>query len=509
MDSRVIYLDQEDDIVSIADRLEWVVEPRAVLVLPPDGNVLVEHLDLVRLRRHVEDVRLEVGLVTLDGRVRAKARALGIPVFSTVEASQRSRRGWWRGRRRPERFRPAPVDEADRQEVQRRLAPRPEWQRWLRRYIAILLFFLTLAILFVGIAYAVPGATIVLRPEIKAIQVVKPIVADPQLSSVSFTGASVPGRELVVVEEWRAQVETTGIIEIPDAPARGTVVLVNRLAQPVTVPAGTRVATSTGQRVIFQLVESAEVPGVVGGTAEVEIIAIEPGPTGNVNANLVNRVEGSLALQLEVRNLEPTEGGGFRLAPAVAEADRERLRAQVVQQLQALALVEMEGLLADNEFLAHESLRLVETYHESFSHFLGEQADRLTLEVRAELHATAVDETQAVGIVYEELAAEVPPGYELVPDTLAFQSGEVLGVDSQGGVSFEMIGEGTVAAELRLDELIAEVAGQETEVALAYLNGHLPLRDYPQTRVWPNWFGRMPYMPVRIQTVVDTGQAGP
>jgi hypothetical protein len=424
-------------------------------------------------------------------------------VFGTVQASQRSRRGWWRGRRRSAR--PPRLDPADRREARRRLTPRPAWQRWLLRYAAVILFFLTLAALFVGIAYAVPGAVLTLRPVVEPVEVVKPIVADPQLTSVSFSGASVPARQLVVVEEWQAQVETTGSIQIPDAPARGTVVLVNRLAQPIAVPAGTRLSTSAGSRVVFQILEAVEVPGVVGATAEAEIVAVEPGPAGNVAANLINRVEGSLAFQLEVRNLEPTEGGGFRLARAVSQADRERLLAQVLQQLQALALAEMQGMLADNEFLAQESLRLVQTYHESFSHFQGEQADRLTLEVRGELHATAVDETQAVGIVYDELAAAVRPGYELVPDSLTFRSGDVLGVDNQGRVSFEMIGQGAIAARLELDGQISRIAGQEVNVALAYLNQQLPLRDYPAARVWPNWFGRLPYLPVRIQVQVDTG----
>jgi hypothetical protein len=143
--------------------------------------------------------------------------------------------------------------------------------------------------------------------------------------------------------------------------------------------------------------------------------------------------------------------------------------------------------------------------HETYSHFPGEQANRVTLEIRAELMATAVDETQATGLIYEELAASVTTNYELVPESLNFRSGDVLGVDSEGRVTFEMIGEGQIAAQLDLDEPVRLIAGQETEVALAYLNDNLPLRDYPTVQIWPDWFGRLPYLPIRIQTEIDVG----
>jgi hypothetical protein len=245
---------------------------------------------------------------------------------------------------------------------------------------------------------------------------------------------------------------------------------------------------------------------VSGGTAEVDIVAIEPGSEGNVAANLVNRLVGTLALQRQVRNLESVEGGGVRLAQAVTEADSSRLRSQVLQQLQTLALNDLEEILIGEEFLARDSLRVSQIFHETYSHFPGEQTNTLTLEIRAELLATAVDETQAIGLIYDELAANVSPGFELVPTSLQFRSGDVLGVDSEGRVTFEMIGEGQVAAQFTTEEPVEQVAGQETEVALAYLNDVLPLRDYPSVRIWPDWFGRLPYLPVRIQTQIDIGE---
>ena len=506
---QTIYLDPEDDLVSIRDRLSWAREKRVLLVLPDGkGDLLHEWLDLKILRRHADDLRLEVGLVTLDRDVRPQAQALGFPLFHSARAGQEAHdRAWRRGQRRKyEWSRPHGLDQDDRREIARRMAPAIKWTRWVLRYVGIFLFFLTVAVVYVAAAWTIPGATLTLKPETLPLSVTREIVADPQLDSINPIGASVPARILAVVAQWQAEVETTSCCDVWHALARGLGRSAARRSQEVSIPAGTRVSTSAGERVIYQTLTEVTVPGVIGATAEVDVIALEPGLQGNVEANQINRIEGLMSLQLAVRNLEPIEGGGVRTVRAVTQSDLDRLRAQVIQQLQTLALAEMEVQLAEAEFLARDSLHIVNTFDETFTQFVGEQADRVALEIRAELQATAVDETQATGLVYETLVTSVDPAFELVPDSLNFYSGEVLGVDSQGRVSFVMIGEGLTAARLDVGPALSAIAGQETETGLAYLYANLSLREYPTVRILPNWFGRLPYLPTRMQVEIITNQ---
>ncbi len=509
---QIIQLSTDDDIVSINDRLDWYEEQQVLLVLPERSQVLREGLDLVRLRRHADGLRLEVGLVTADPDLSDEAKALGFPTFTSVESAQNSRLGWWRGKRRREvvglpsiggwRKPPRQLDLGDRAEVHRRLTPAAQWRRWLLRYAAILLFFLTIVLLFVGFSYAVPGATITLRPHVKTLQVARQIVADPALAEAS--GASVPGRVMVVVETWQADVATTGRATFPNAPAQGTVVFLNQVAQVVTVPVGTRVSTSDGSNIIFQTVQEVVVPGEVGDTAESAVIAIEPGPEGNVPANLVNRLEGTLALQLEVVNLEAMSGGAVREAQVVAEEDQARLRAQVLQFIQAVARSEMEAQLTASEFLAVDSLRAGQVFAETYSHFVGEQTTLLSLEMRVEMVATAVNTSDASGLIFDALAEQVPEGFTLVPTSIQFENGEVLGVADDGRITFEMLGTARIAADLALTEPLTAISGQPPDLAATYLYHNLPLRDVPAIQVWPTWFDRVPYLPARIQTDVET-----
>ena len=503
MDIDTIYLYPDDDIVSIRDRLDWVKSQRAVLVLPEDGELLTSYLDLTIVQRHAAALRLELGLVTGDKRVTGQAKELGLATFGTVRSATHGRRRWWRARRKkPRPVEPKQIGQEDLSEIQRRKSQRPEWQRWALRYLAITAYVLTLAALFVAAAYAIPGATITFEPDVQSLQVQVQVLADPQLREESPGDLVVPGRVLVAAQEWEADVETTGTIEVPDARAQGKVIFVNQLDQPVTVPAGTRVSTSAGRRIIFQTVAPVEVPGVVGGTVETDVVAVEPGEQGNVEANLINRVEGPLSLQLQVRNLVSLAGGGARIEKAVTEADRERLRSQVLQQIQLLSLADLQGQVGEQEFLARDSLRLARILHETYSHFPGEQADRMRLDIRAEFQATAVDESQAIGLVYEAMVDAVEDGYRLVPASLNFSSGSVIGVDDEGRVTLQMTGMGQMAAELALGEPLKVILGQKLEPAMAYLYEYLPLREYPTVRVWPGWFERIPYVPVRVSTDV-------
>ncbi|MBP6471569.1 MAG: baseplate J/gp47 family protein [Chloroflexi bacterium] len=513
---KIIPLDSDDDITSICDRLDWAGESQALLVLPEDGGVLREGLDLVRLRRHADRRRLDVGLVTAVPDITRQAKALGLPVFISVETAEHSRRGWWRGRRRAEvvglptvggvkaeELRPAQIDEGDRQEARRRLAPVSSPRLWIFRYAAILLFFMVVAAVFVAVSYAVPGATVRLRPDVLPIEITKQIVADPALEEVDYGRSAVPARILSANQSWQAGAETSGVAEVPSASARGKVVFVNRQAQEVVAPAGTRVRTSAGSTIVFQTLNEAIVPGVEGGTAEVEVVAVEPGPQGNVAANQVNEIEGTLALQLEVRNLEAIEGGGVREEKAVTSADQERLRAQVLQFLQAVSASEMEAQTTPFEFLARDSVRVVSVNSETYSHFPGEQTDRLALEMRADVVGTAVNANAASGIVYEALATAVPDGYVLVPNSIKYTRGDVVAVDEAGRVTFEMTGEVLAAADLELEQVLNDISGQPPDLAIAYLFEQLPLRAVPEVAIWPNWFNRLPYVPARIRTIVN------
>ena len=72
-----------------------------------------------------------------------------------------------------------------------------------------------------------------------------------------------------------------------------------------------------------------------------EIEALEPGPVGNVAAATISVVETApLRGKIRVINENPTQGGGVRQVGVVTRADMDRLKAQLLQQLQQRAYVD-------------------------------------------------------------------------------------------------------------------------------------------------------------------------
>jgi hypothetical protein len=518
-DFQTIFLDSADDIVSICDRLDWAAGPQVLLVLPEDDGAVLTGLDLVRLRRHADRRRLEIGLVTAVTPLARQAKALGIPAFATVEEAQAHRRGWWHGRRRrelvglpltghrhtlrPQRIRPLLNKVESPAALHRQLAPLPTPRQWLWRYLGILLFFVVAAFAIVGFMYVVPQGEIVFAPETQPAATTFTVTADPSVTAVNFTSQTIPARRITLTQTWQAETEATGRVAVPSANARGTVVFTNLTAEPVTIPAGSRVVSSVQADVVFTTVETAVVPGVVGGTVETAVVADAPGEQGNIAANVLDSLDGPFGDVVLVRNLAAMQGGGTVDETAVTEGDRERLRAEVLQFLQALAAAEMEAQLSEQEFLARPSLQVTAVNQERYSHEPGELADTVQLEMTAVVAGTAVDTSAIPALAFAALADQVPDGFVLKVEDIHFEIGQVLPVDAAGQVQVDVTAEGTALAEIPVESALTAVAGQPLDAAAAYLYDQLPLSKPPQLTVQPGWFQRVPYLPARVAVTIE------
>ena len=506
MVEQVITLEPEDDLNSIRDRLEWIQAGRVLLVFPPGEEPVSDQLGLRLIQRQAGRQQLELGIVCSDPALLAEARSLGIPVFPTLEIGQSRTWRWpWKPQEQERVLHAPPTpDPGDLYEMHRRNSPRPTWQVWLGRIGGLALSIMVLAVLFVAAVYIVPGADVTLYPSTDTLNVTAVVIGDPAVEESDYENGVIPARLIRVQVSWRGSAATTGFTDIPDAPATGMVVFINQQSDPVTVPSGTVVRTSAGTTIRFRTTRTVEVPGAVGGTIEAPIVAVDSGPWGNVEVNLINQIEGALALQLNVRNLSPTEGGGVRQVKAVTQADLDRLRGQVLQQLFQLAKAEMANWMTASEFLADESLALFLVQEEDFSRYVGEQADAVELDMTALIQGYVVDSNEGYGVVYTTLTQETPAGYQLIPSSISQpRRGEVLTVDDEGRVTFLMQGQATVAATIDQNAIEENVRGQDIEAATAWIVDNVPVEQPPEISVWPAAFGRMPYLPIRITTHVE------
>jgi hypothetical protein len=501
---QIIYLESTDDILSIRDRVDTAEAKRVLLVVPPYSDVLTRRVDLQVVQRRAAQHGIQVALVTEDGQVRSPAREIGLSVFDSIEAGRRAKR--WRRPRDEEE----PLTQRRNEEAWKAAEQRGPAQAWAARLytvrlaFAILVFLVVLAVLVVGAGLTVPSARIVLIPRNQPVVVNLNVVVDPNIRTADYARSRIPATYVSTEIEGNAQVATSGKKDIPSARAAGKVVFVNQLSTSVRIPKGTAVRTSAFVTAIrFVTVADVEVPGGFGAQAEAPIEAVEVGPVGNVPANLINEVEGVAALAVRVSNPQPTGGGGSRQVPSVTQADKDRLRAALLKQLQERADEQLEARLGEQEYILPESLAVAEILDETYDRFVTEEAPTLGLQMRVQVAALKVGMEDANALVFVAMASKVPPGYEMIPNGLLFQRLETITpADRRSNLTMVMRGTGFAAARIDLGAVRKSVAGKSVEDAKIYLMQSLPLQFDPDMVIWPEWLDRLPFLSFRISIEV-------
>lgn len=507
-----IQLEAGEDAASVRDRLTFLRGQRVLLIWPEQGTALTRRLDLVLVQREAVRLAIRLALVTHDPDVIRHAQEIDLSTFETVGASERAR--WKRGRSKVFTTRlQKPEDEPEPDE----LAPvasrlRPEtMRRGVRWHIMRALLVIVVIALLLGGAYVViPGAEIALVPDQSTITVETTITAvtDAANARVDVENAIIPAITIRAQIESRAAIPTTGTRNLSSTRAIGSVVFINRTASEVRVPFGTIMRTSAGSPVSFRTTVDATVPAGVGLQIEVPIEATEQftGAVGNVESGQINVIEGELTDQLEVRNINPTSGGEDRAARVVSADDRERLIAQLRQDLQARAFDEMQPRLEESQFIIPETVRIVEERSDwmTFDHEVGDVAEELSLNMRAVVEATAIDEQSAQQVVLARLSGQIPRGYTLRPETILYERGSVTTFTPDGGAAFSMNGSGLVTAALDLSVIQRDLAGRTLEEAQNYLQTQFNLFPgaQPTISLQPTFIeslGRLPLLPPRIR----------
>jgi hypothetical protein len=510
---QVIELEDHDDVNTVRDRLLTAQSPRVLLVIPWDSPSLRTPVDMQVVRRTGEANGIEVAIASTEGEVRAAAHDVGLPAFRSVDAAQRKAR-WHKPRDEEDELKPWAPSKRKRREAERAAVERNQAVVQSARrhpaWIALKIGIFVLALLVVAFAALaiIPNAQITLVPQSTKITAAINVIADPGAEEVDAMTGHVPSSEVTTIVRDTITVPTTGKKSIPEARATGRVIFVNQLNSPIRISQGTVVRTSaTGQALRYVLTKDVEVPAGIGAQAEGIVEAVEVGAASNVGANLINEIEGVAALAARVSNPDPLGGGGDKEVRAVDPADREKAKEDIRPQLRETALKQLQEKLAPGEFIIPESLggNILEL---TFDREVTEQADELTLLMRVEYSAEKVQSEDANSLVFSALNAQTPPGYELLPEGMAFQRGEAFVISdtqvlSQTLYQFPMQGSGFAAANLDVGTAVEKITGKSVEEAVAVLQDELPLKQEPQITIFPKWFPSLPWLSFRIQTEVN------
>lgn len=468
--AEAIYLEDDDDIATVRQRLEQTQARRVLLVVPKGCKALARAVDLRLLRRHADALAMEVALVARNRTTQVLAKEAGFAVFSRMP----------RGYLSPS---------AGRRVVSTR--------KWLMNAFAFVLLSGLLLSIIAATLLIVPEAVVTLVPTAEPIGHVVELQANPNIEAINYQGGEIPARVVGMQIEARSQIQTVAKKDVSDARATGTVIFVNKRNEPTVIPQGTIVRTSAGSNVRFRTIEEAVLPGTIGAKDEVGIVAVDPGLSGNVDAWQINTIEGVTSLWAEVINDTPTRGGTIKLVSVVTNEDKNRLRASLLQRLQQEGYNRLKEQLEEGEFVPPESV-VIEPVSETFDKGVDEQADALGLEMQVTASGTAIKLEDAHALAQYLLGFEVKEGFQLLSQGLEFQLEKVTRVEGRK-VYFEMSASGLMAKRIDEGGIKKEILGKPIAAAEEYLRQSLQLDEEPSIVVTPDWFGRIP---LRIRIIV-------
>jgi hypothetical protein len=373
--------------------------------------------------------------------------------------------------------------------------------------LGVLLSVFLLALVIVLAALVVPEAKVTLEPYREVVEVTLPIRADPEVEKPKPSELTIPARIVEAEEEQKGEIATMSKKDAPAAPAVGAITFINQTASPLEITPGAIVRTATGTTVRFRTVTTTTLGASIGATAQAQIEALEPGPVGNVDKATIAEVE-TPALRGKVRviNEQPTQGGGVKQVGVVTRADMDRLKAQLLQQLQQRAYAALQSQLGEQEFLPPESMS-VEILSEVYDQFLDAEADVLGMQMRILATGTAVDRANANLLAYEALKERIPSTYALQSEEITFDVADQVSIDGRS-VLFDVTASAPLVVDVDEGDVRSAVAGLTVDEAAQTLSKSFALSAPPAVEVLPEWIkrwkwlNRLPYLPFRIQVVV-------
>jgi len=542
---QILEIENSDDITSIRSRIDYLLptltrqavqatgspeRPRLLVIIPRKNKALQSLVNMKLLARMVDSRAVEVAIVSGNPTLRDFAKEAGMKVFGSKRSAKRA--GWVTSKTpvaAPETTLP-PVAPTPSVEETLPDAPKPTGRKRKRakkkkyvvvggdsrtgglKYIAQQLGMLVLIVilafaLVIGFIGLLPQSTVTITPVAQPVKAELIVKADPEADSVDFAELRFPARVEQVELKLSDSIETVETELSPVGKSGGSVVFINRTEDEHIIPITTTISTSAGEQVEFVTVHTATIPAGVGATSTPTlIIAVEPGPRGNVAAGQINRFsDAANGLLARIVNESPTGGGAFAPAKIVTEDDKPRLDAYLRQKVQQEGLAQLEASLAEQEFIPPESVQVI-VLDIKYREFSGDFSDTFGGEIQAVVRSTVVGGYNANRLALAALEAQVPPHYKLDIEGLSFGAGEILDM-SDGVVTFRIFASGQAVPLIDEQDVAKDIAWLPVGEAQNLLSEKYQLATVPGIEVQPDWvverLGRMPFSPLRIKVIIN------
>ena len=297
---------------------------------------------------------------------------------------------------------------------------------------------------------------------------------------------SLPADSLEVTVSGDKSTLTTGSKLLGDK-ATGSVIITNNSGSARNLPVGTVITSPSGLKFILDEIvtvasASGDATNLQPGKATVKTTASQIGADYNLSAGTVFRVGTYASLETAAKNDTAISGGTSRQAKAVAKADIEKLRTELVDNLKSQAKEQLREQVSTDQTIILESVTL-QTVSEEFSRKINEEADSISLKLAIRARGLAVSKSQLQTLVDDQIKPKIPTGFSF--DTDVSQTFSVIKAD-KNTATLKVRVTAQLLPQIDTAEVAKSIAGKYPDKAKEYLQtlssvGQIDFFDCPQT----------------------------
>ena len=546
--NKIIYLETDEEITSVVDKLRKIKTRDIVLVAPKRCTLVQSIVNLKLLKRQAKLLSKKIVLVTPDPVGQNLATKTGIPTKKEIEGEEIppeeikpkvekpkieklkkpkeeeivlpkiekikresisdivAKMETEAKEAKPEEIKPTPSKVEGPKEIKPKVPPRvvllPSFN------VKMFLVFLGGIIFVCAIVGLVilPSATIAIVPKTEPLLKDLEVTVTKDKEITDFESGIIPGKIVSVeIESAYKTFRSSGQKEVKEK-ARGKVIVYNSYSsESQTLKAGSRLRSSSG--LMYLTLAGIEIPGAkveggitIPGSREVEIVSEEAGQEYNVGSTkfTIPSLSSEMQKAIWAENKERISGGKSEKIKVVSSKDIQDAQASLVAELTERAKKELQAKISKGEKFIEESLnkevQVVDTNAQE-----GSEVGEFKMKIKLRMETLVFKEKNIQTLVEEMFEKIIPKEKYILDQTDEGISYEVAGFDpSTGNLRLVVHVQKTVAWKLDKKKIREALPGKDAEEAKEYLVKNPQIKEV-EVSFWPIWVKSVPYIEKKIK----------
>lgn len=518
MEEKKIFLQPDDEITDVIDKLKNSDKSIIVLVIPESAMILQSIVNLKLLKRHADEADKRLAIVTDSEKGRQLANQVGISVYRKAKADE-IKKGESDKKVIDDIKSRFPLSESkqdsnsedkenvgDDDQVDENKKNKPSKKKGSRsRIVKTLLVSLFVLLFLSSSAWAfvyLPKAEVKIKVNKKEEQKTVTVVAQDEFENLTGNFEAEFIKESATT---KAKFDATGTKEV-GGHASGRITVYNYWSSdPQPLVASTRFVHSSANK-LFYTTEAVSVPGTrivegetVPGTTTVNIRASEIGDSYNVGSGRFNIPGLSSAKQEKIygRTDSGMTGGYKKEILVVSQNDYNQAKAKLSKELDEVISEKIDNRVGEMIVIDNP----VETIlNEKASPKVGNEAGSFELTVEKQVETLAYNKESFLLAVKDQFDQGLSDQNELLLSSLN-DNIELIDLDfkaKQKEAHIKVEAKGTVISKIDSDIIKDNIMGRERIEGERYLTGFSQIND-ARIDLWPFWVKTVPSSNNRIE----------